>query len=112
MIEAPVESASLIRAVASAGIVTRSSASAGLSGMGIGFISTAPAILRRRNGLLQVTLRGMPLYRFSGDHAKGQANGEGIESFGGIWHAVAAAGTKSAAPTPSPPSPAPMTPGY
>jgi predicted lipoprotein with Yx(FWY)xxD motif len=70
------------------------------------------AILRRRNGLLQVTLRGMPLYRFSGDHAKGQAHGEGIESFGGTWHAVAAAGTKSATPTPSPPSPAPMTPGY
>lgn len=75
------------------------------------------AILRRHNGLLQVTLRGMPLYRFSGDHAKGQARGEGIESFGGIWHAVAAAGAKSTTPsTPTPaPTPAPstpMTPGY
>jgi predicted lipoprotein with Yx(FWY)xxD motif len=70
------------------------------------------AILRRRNGLLQVTLRGMPLYRFSGDHAKGQANGEGIESFGGTWHALAAAATKSTTPSPSAPAPAPMTPGY
>jgi predicted lipoprotein with Yx(FWY)xxD motif len=70
------------------------------------------AILHRRNGLLQVTLRGMPLYRFSHDHAKGQVNGEGIESFGGIWHAVAAAATKSTTPTPPTPAPTPMTPGY
>jgi predicted lipoprotein with Yx(FWY)xxD motif len=47
-------------------------------------------ILRRSNGILQVTLRGMPLYRYAGDHAKGQANGQGIESFGGTWHAVTA----------------------
>jgi predicted lipoprotein with Yx(FWY)xxD motif len=52
-------------------------------------------ILRRGNGALQVTLRGMPLYRFSGDHAKGQTNGQGLKSFGGTWHAVtAAAATK------------------
>ena len=75
------------------------------------------AILRRHNGLLQVTLRGMPLYRFSGDHAKGQARGEGIESFGGTWHAAAAAGAQSTTPTtPTPtstPAPStPMTPGY
>jgi predicted lipoprotein with Yx(FWY)xxD motif len=75
-------------------------------------------ILRRRDGLLQVTLRGMPLYRYSRDHAKGQAKGEGIESFGGTWHAVAAASAKSTTPsptTPSPsplPSPTPMTPAY
>ena len=48
-------------------------------------------ILRRSDGRLQVTLRGRPLYRFSGDSAKGEANGEGLESFGGTWHAVTAA---------------------
>ncbi len=48
-------------------------------------------ILHRSNGMLQVTLRGMPLYRFSGDHAKGQTNGQGLKSFGGTWHAVTAA---------------------
>ena len=31
------------------------------------------AILRRSNGVLQVTLGGLPLYRYSGDHAKGEA---------------------------------------
>ncbi|HYM54346.1 MAG TPA: hypothetical protein VES97_03220 [Solirubrobacteraceae bacterium] len=72
-------------------------------------------ILRRSNGLLQVTLRGLPLYRYSQDLAKGEANGEDIESFGGTWHAVTPSGggsTMPATPTPTP-SPAPTpTPGY
>jgi predicted lipoprotein with Yx(FWY)xxD motif len=51
------------------------------------------AILRRRGGIFQVMLRGMPLYRFAGDHGRDQANGQGIVSFGGTWHAVTA--TKS-----------------
>jgi predicted lipoprotein with Yx(FWY)xxD motif len=49
------------------------------------------ALLRRSNGVMQVTLRGLPLYRYAGDSARGQANGEGIKSFGGTWHAVPAA---------------------
>jgi hypothetical protein len=65
--------------------------------------------VRRSDGRLQVALRGRPLYRFSGDHAKGEANGEGIESFGGTWHAVTAA-TKVPATTPKTPSPTPTTP--
>jgi predicted lipoprotein with Yx(FWY)xxD motif len=77
-------------------------------------------ILRRSSGLLQVTLRGLPLYRYSQDHARGEANGEGIKSFGGTWHAVTPAGNTSstmpAAPTTPAPTPAPApttpTPGY
>jgi predicted lipoprotein with Yx(FWY)xxD motif len=63
-------------------------------------------ILRRSNGMLQVTLRGKPLYRYSGDKAKGQAKGQGLESFGGTWHAVTASSTPTPAPVsqPSPPS--------
>ena len=53
-------------------------------------------ILHRTGGILQVTLRGVPLYRFSLDQAKGEANGEGVESFGGTWHAVTAASPSSA----------------
>ena len=73
-------------------------------------------LLRRSGGKWQVTLRGMPLYRFAGDTAKGQANGEGLMSFGGTWHAVAGAaqpsvtpmGESKPAPTPPPaPSPSP-----
>jgi predicted lipoprotein with Yx(FWY)xxD motif len=43
-----------------------------------------------RNGIFQVTLRGMLLYSYYEDHAKGQVNGQGIKSFGGTWHAVTA----------------------
>jgi predicted lipoprotein with Yx(FWY)xxD motif len=57
------------------------------------------ALLHRSNGTFQVTLNGLPLYRYSGDSAKNDVNGEGIESFGGTWHAVKASSSASAAPT-------------
>jgi predicted lipoprotein with Yx(FWY)xxD motif len=38
----------------------------------------------------QVTHDGLPLYRFAGDTKAGQVGGDGIQSFGGIWHVVAA----------------------
>lgn len=73
-------------------------------------------ILKRSNGMLQVTLRGVPVYRFSGDSAKGAANGEGIKSFGGTWHALSAASSTPPAPATTEPttpsSPPPMSPGY
>jgi predicted lipoprotein with Yx(FWY)xxD motif len=64
------------------------------------------AVMRRANGTLQVTLRGLPLYRYSGDHARGQVAGQGLESFGGTWHAApASSGERSRAPA------APAAPG-
>jgi predicted lipoprotein with Yx(FWY)xxD motif len=69
-------------------------------------------ILKRSNGTLQVTLRGEPLYRFSGDSAKGQAHGQGIESFGGKWHAVTASSDESTSKATTPPSMQPEVPGY
>jgi predicted lipoprotein with Yx(FWY)xxD motif len=49
---------------------------------------------RRKDGRLQVTYRGHPLYRFSGDRAAGQTSGEGLTDFGGGWWAVSPAGNK------------------
>jgi predicted lipoprotein with Yx(FWY)xxD motif len=49
-------------------------------------------VFKRADGKFQVALRNKPLYRFAGDSAKGQANGEGIKSFGGTWHAMPALG--------------------
>lgn len=71
-------------------------------------------ILKRSNGTLQVTLRGEPLYRFSGDSGKGQAHGQGIESFGGKWHAVTASSSEATSAPATPPSmqPAGGPPGY
>ena len=36
----------------------------------------------------QVTQAGLPLYLFANDKTKGQATGEGLNSFGGTWHVV------------------------
>ena len=70
-------------------------------------------LLRRAGGKWQLTLRGRPLYRFSGDSAKGAANGEGIKSFGGTWHAVTGAShptsPSTGTTTPTTPTPAPPT---
>jgi predicted lipoprotein with Yx(FWY)xxD motif len=65
------------------------------------------ALLRRPTGTWQVTLGGLPLYRYSGDHATGDANGQHIHSFGGTWHVISATG--SAGPT-TPTTP--TVPGY
>jgi predicted lipoprotein with Yx(FWY)xxD motif len=69
------------------------------------------AILRRSNGVLQVTLGGLPLYRYSGDQAKGEANGQSIHSFGGTWHVLSATGSSSPATPAKPTTPSP-TPEY
>jgi predicted lipoprotein with Yx(FWY)xxD motif len=55
-------------------------------------------LLHRSNGAFQVTLNGLPVYRYAGDSAKGDVNGEGIESFGGTWHAVTASSSASTSP--------------
>jgi predicted lipoprotein with Yx(FWY)xxD motif len=70
------------------------------------------AIFRRSNGVLQVTLGGLPLYHYSGDHAAAEANGQGIHSFGGAWHVISVTSNVSPAPaTPTPPaSPMPAAP--
>ncbi len=43
--------------------------------------------IKRPEGKTQVTYKGMPVYTFSGDSRKGEANGEGLRDVG-VWHAV------------------------
>ena len=64
------------------------------------------ALLRRSNGALQVTLGGRPLYRYSGDSGRDEANGEGVHTFGGVWHVVLPAPGAAPQPpaTPKPPA--------
>jgi predicted lipoprotein with Yx(FWY)xxD motif len=66
-------------------------------------LSKAPGIkgklgVLHRNGLTQVTLGGHPLYTYAGDHRKGTATGEGIDTFGGIWHVSRTSASKRSAP--------------
>lgn len=44
--------------------------------------------IRRRDGYLQVTYDGHPLYRFAQDVLVGETNGNRIVSFGRSWHAL------------------------
>jgi len=67
-------------------------------------------VVKRSEGFLQVTLNGRPLYRFSGDAKKGQANGEGLRDVG-VWHVAAVAKASSSTPAPAPTPPATI-PGY
>jgi predicted lipoprotein with Yx(FWY)xxD motif len=60
------------------------------AGSGVNNVSTVSA-----NGGQEVAVNGLPLYRFSGDASAGAANGDGINSFGGIWHVVKIGGGTS-----------------
>jgi predicted lipoprotein with Yx(FWY)xxD motif len=47
----------------------------------------------RKDGSLQVTYAGHPLYTFVEDQAPGEANGNGSEAFGGQWWALDESGS-------------------
>ena len=53
----------------------------------------------KRGSRFQVTLNGHPLYRFSGDSSKGQANGEGLSIGSHVWHAVKASSSSNGSTT-------------
>ena len=47
---------------------------------------------KRKNGKLQVTYKGHPLYLFKLDKGAGQVAGQRQNFFGGIWYALSASG--------------------
>ena len=47
---------------------------------------------KRKDGKLQVTYKGHPLYTFAEDHKPGQTTGEGSNNFGAKWYALAPSG--------------------
>jgi predicted lipoprotein with Yx(FWY)xxD motif len=55
------------------------------------------ATITRSDGSAQATYDGHPLYSYTADTAPGQANGNGINASGGVWHEV----TASAAAAPA-----------
>ncbi len=65
------------------------------AGSGFGLIT------RSDDGALQWTYQSVPLYNYAGDSAAGQGNGQGINSFGGVW-GVARPASASPGPTSSP----------
>jgi predicted lipoprotein with Yx(FWY)xxD motif len=59
--------------------------------------------IKRVDGSTQLTYTGRPLYTFFGDSAAGQANGDGLNAFGGIWHLSRPLGS-STGTSPNPPT--------
>jgi predicted lipoprotein with Yx(FWY)xxD motif len=57
-----------------------------------GVKATLLATTKRKNGQLQVTYKGHPLYLFKLDHGAGQIAGQGQNFFGGKWFVLSAAG--------------------
>jgi predicted lipoprotein with Yx(FWY)xxD motif len=55
---------------------------------GAGVQSSLLGLVKRSDGSAQVTYAGHPLYRFAGDTAAGQDDGQGSYAFGAQWWAV------------------------
>jgi predicted lipoprotein with Yx(FWY)xxD motif len=61
---------------------------------GTGVAARLLGTIKRRDGGVQVTYAGHPLYTFRLDTRSGQTKGEGLNDFGGHWYAVGAKGRK------------------
>jgi predicted lipoprotein with Yx(FWY)xxD motif len=55
-------------------------------------VSGKLSVFTRSDGSVQAAYDGHPLYTYVGDSAPGQANGNGLNLNGGLWHEVAASG--------------------
>ena len=65
-------------------------------------VKGAFATIKRSDGSTQLTFHGHPLYTFVGDKSPGQASGNGVNAFGGLWHEAPASGSAAPASTSSP----------
>ncbi len=60
---------------------------------GEGAMSSELGTTKRKDGTVQVTYAGHPLYTFVEDHSPGEANGNGSTAFGGEWNALDESGS-------------------
>lgn len=59
---------------------------------GAGVSASLLGTTTRKDGTLEVTYAGHPLYYFVADRAPGQVTGQGINAFGAPWYVVSPAG--------------------
>jgi len=57
--------------------------------------------IKRSDGSTQATYNGHPLYTFVKDTGPGTDTGNGLDAFGGLWHALTASGSAAPAAAPS-----------
>jgi len=70
---------------------------AGKPAAGEGAMSSELGTTRRKDGTLQITYAGHPLYTFVEDRHPGEANGNGSTAFGGEWNALEEGGAPAVA---------------
>jgi predicted lipoprotein with Yx(FWY)xxD motif len=61
---------------------------------GAGVTASKIGTTKRKDGKLQATYGGHPLYHYDDDHKPGQTEGEGSRAFGAEWYVVAPSGKK------------------
>jgi predicted lipoprotein with Yx(FWY)xxD motif len=59
---------------------------------GSGVTASKLGTVKTPSGATQATYNKWPLYTYSGDSGSNQSNGQGINSFGGVWHPIAPTG--------------------
>ncbi len=62
---------------------------------GEGAMATKLGTAKRRDGTLQVTYAGRPLYAYEADRKPGDAKGNDIDSFGAEWYALRPGGEEA-----------------
>ena len=63
-------------------------------------VSGTLGTITRSDGSKQTTYDGHPVYTYTADTGPGQANGNGLNVDGGVWHEVTASGQAAPAGTP------------
>jgi predicted lipoprotein with Yx(FWY)xxD motif len=61
---------------------------------GAGVNASLLGTLKRRDGTLEVTYAGHPLYYFISDKKPGDLTGQGVDAFGAPWYVVAPSGAQ------------------
>ena len=62
---------------------------------GEGAMASKLGTTKRKDGTLQVTYAGWPLYTYEADKKPGDANGNDIDSFGAEWYALQPSGEEA-----------------
>jgi predicted lipoprotein with Yx(FWY)xxD motif len=63
--------------------------------VGEGASSSQLGTTKRKDGSVQVTYAGHPLYTYAADKKPGEANGQDIDSFGAEWYALQGSGEEA-----------------
>jgi predicted lipoprotein with Yx(FWY)xxD motif len=63
--------------------------------VGEGAMASKLGTTKRKDGTLQVTYAGWPLYTYEADKKPGEANGNDIDSFGAQWYALQPSGEEA-----------------